>query len=119
MSAITIQPKIVKVKPNANGVSLSATRKEVNVKPQKGAVFYTVTAGQANQVFGEVPSGAVNGSNATFTTAYNFVAGSVQVFVNGLLQKIITDYNTSGTTTILLAVSPTVNENILVNYLKA
>ena len=34
----------------------------------------------------EVPSGAINGSNVTFTLANTPVAGSEQVFLNGLLQ---------------------------------
>jgi hypothetical protein len=34
----------------------------------------------------EVPSGSVNGSNVTFTLANTPVAGSEQVFLNGLLQ---------------------------------
>ncbi len=117
MSEITVQPKIVKVKPTAGGVSVAAIRKEVVVKPQKGAVVYL--SGTSDQIFGEIPGGTINGSNATFTTAYSFVPGTVQVYVNGLLQKIITDYNTSGTTTIILVNSPLTNENILVNYLKA
>lgn len=35
----------------------------------------------------EVPSGAVNGSNVTFTLASTPVSGSVQVFVGGVQQR--------------------------------
>lgn len=73
------------------------------------------TAG-ASFVFGETPSGAVNGSNATFTTAQNFVPESVQVFINGVSQTNGVDYTTSGTTTITLTVSPVSGDYIRVNY---
>jgi hypothetical protein len=66
----------------------------------------------------EVPSGLVNGSNATFTSQYNFVPESVEVFINGLKQKPIIHYTTSGTTTIILSDSPQTGDQILINYQK-
>lgn len=70
-------------------------------------------------VLNETPSGLVNGSNATFVTAFSFVPESVQPFVNGLGQKRITHFNTSGTTTILFSDSPETGDIITVNYKKA
>lgn len=72
----------------------------------------------ANIVVGEVPSGLVNGSNATYTTAFNFYPDTVDVCINGLSQKKPTHFNTSGTNTIIFADSPTVGEVITVNYIK-
>lgn len=72
----------------------------------------------AEIVLGETPSGIVNGSNATFTTAYDFVPGSVTVRVNGLGQRFITDFNTSGTTTILMGESPQAGDSIQVDYIR-
>lgn len=71
------------------------------------------------RILNEIPTGVLNGMNATFTTQHDFVPGSVEVFVNGLKQKLINDFNTTGVRTILLAQSPNSNENILVNYIKA
>lgn len=67
-------------------------------------------------VLGETPSGAINGSNATFTTAHDFVPGQVVVRVNGLGQEIISDFQTVGTRTITLNVSPGVGEKVQVDY---
>lgn len=67
-------------------------------------------------VFGETPSGAVNGSNATFTSLQNFTPQSVQVFINGLSQTNGVDYTTSGTTTITLNVAPVASDYIRINY---
>lgn len=71
-----------------------------------------------NRIFNEVPLGAVNGINATFTTQFNFVPETLSVFLNGSLQKIINDYQSVGNNTILLNTSPFTGENILINYTK-
>ncbi len=69
-------------------------------------------------VVGETPSGAVNGSNATFTSLSPFVPESVEVMINGLYQKRVRDFNTSGVQTIILSSSPNAGELILINYTK-
>ena len=71
----------------------------------------------ASQIFNEEPAGLINGSNNSFTTASNFQPGKVSVFINGLLQKIVTHYQTSGTNIILLNDSLTVGDQIQVNYI--
>ncbi|MCC7308388.1 MAG: hypothetical protein IT173_12545 [Acidobacteria bacterium] len=77
------------------------------------------TPGNGVQVIGEVPTGAINGSNAIFTTAFPFVPESVGLTVNGLRQKKVDDFNTSGNQTLTLAVSPETGTNMLVDYLRA
>lgn len=71
------------------------------------------------KVIGEAPSGAINGSNATFTTLQSFVPGSVQVYLNGLRLGLVDDFQTVGVQTILLNVSPTSGEQILVDYTRS
>lgn len=75
--------------------------------------------GGAIMVYGEVPTGAINGSNATFTTEFDFVPETVQVILNGMIQKLVQDYNTSGTQTITLNVSPSSGETLTINYQRA
>lgn len=67
-------------------------------------------------VIGEIPSGPINGSNATFTTLYNFIPESVKVYVNGLNQKKPTHFNTIGSNTITLADSPMTGDILLIDY---
>lgn len=74
--------------------------------------------GIVDMVVGEIPSGTVDGSNATFITAFEFVPESVDVFINGLKQKKVLHFNTSGTQTIIFSESPLPGDQILVNYLK-
>lgn len=64
----------------------------------------------------ETPAGAVNGVNATFTTASDFVPETVQVFLNGIAQQKPEDFNTVGNDTILFSVSPLTGEAVRVNY---
>ena len=95
----------------SDNVRITTTTDQVVVK-----VGAFVSTSSGSFVFGETPSGAVNGSNATFTTAQNFVAESVQVFINGVSQTTGVDYTTSGSTTITLNVSPVSGDYIRVNY---
>ncbi|MBA3830091.1 MAG: hypothetical protein H0X33_14210 [Taibaiella sp.] len=74
--------------------------------------------GSANDIKNEIPTGAINGSNATFFSLYNFIPESVEVFLNGLKLKNITEYNTAGNTQITLNVSPTSTEYLIINYTK-
>lgn len=99
------------IQPSTGDVDITTIPQYITV--QVGA---TVTTSSGSFIIGETPSGAVNGSNATFTTSQNFVPESVQVFINGVSQTNAVDYTTSGTTTITLNVSPVSGDYIRVNY---
>lgn len=68
---------------------------------------------------GETPSGVINGSNATFIAAFNFIPESVQPYLNGIRQRLVDDFTTSGSTTILFAISPQIGDTILIDYQRA
>lgn len=67
-------------------------------------------------IVGEIPIGAINGSNATFTTQQNFVPLSVELILNSTIQTYGIDYYTTGVNTIILNISPVVGDIIRVNY---
>lgn len=67
-------------------------------------------------IVGEIPIGAINGSNATFTTQQNFVPLSVELVLNSTIQTYGIDYYTTGVNTIILNISPVVGDIIRVNY---
>ena len=69
-----------------------------------------------HRIFNETPIGVMNGSNIFFTSRNDFVPGSVTLFLNGIFQRIVMDFNTVGTNTIILSGSPSSSENILINY---
>lgn len=66
----------------------------------------------------EVPVGNIDGVNAVFTLATSPVAGSEQVFLNGLLQEPgeTKDYTISGST-VTFTSAPEAGWKVLVNYL--
>jgi hypothetical protein len=89
-----------------------------------GTVLQAATAGTdymapADFVTRETPTGTVNGSNTTFTLANTPIAGTEQVFLNGLLQEpgAGNDYTISGTTITYLT-APLAGDKIRVNYQK-
>lgn len=73
----------------------------------------------ANFVVRETPSGAIDGVNTTYTLANTPVAGTENVFLNGLLQEPAAgnDYTISGATITYLT-APLVGDRIRVSYRK-
>jgi len=73
----------------------------------------------SNLVVRETPSGSVNGSNTAFTLANTPIAGTEQVFLNGLLQEpgAGNDYTISGTAITYLT-APVSGDRLRVTYLK-
>jgi len=73
----------------------------------------------ANFVTRETPSGAVNGSNVTYTLANTPTAGTEEVFLNGIQQEpgAGNDYTISGGTITYLT-APISGDKIRVNYRK-
>ena len=69
-------------------------------------------------VFHEIPSGSIDSTNVTFTLANTPVSGTVQVFLNGLLQAPGSglDYTISGIT-ITFNKAPHTGSDLYVHYL--
>ena len=66
--------------------------------------------------YNEVPSGTINGSNVTFTLANTPYAGSVSVYLDGLIQRITTDYTISGST-ITFVTAPGTGQDVYCTYM--
>jgi len=66
----------------------------------------------------EVPTGTVNGTNLSFTLSFSPAqTASVEVYVNGLLQKQTTHYTISGSTiTFTSGNAPATASDIVVSY---
>lgn len=91
-----------------------------NVTTQINSLTQTVNAN--NIIWNEIPTGAVDGVNASFTLAYTPHSGSkLLVFVNGVLQE-IKDENSDFTIsdrTITFSSAPRRESKILVTYAKS
>lgn len=98
-------------------IVVSIVEKQVQIiEAMNALVIYS--SGERVRISGEIPSGVINGSNATFTTQFDFVPESVEVFCGGIRLTVLSDFNTSGNRTISLYVSPLSGELIRVNYQK-
>lgn len=78
---------------------------------------WLATIPMVNFITREVPTGIINGINATFTLANIPILGSESIFLEGLLQNLGTDYTISGLTITMLNV-PQTNDILLVSYMK-
>lgn len=78
---------------------------------------YLVNLPTAKFRFDETPTGLINSSNATFQSLSDFVPESVVVLVNGVVQRRVADFNTSGLRTVTLTESPSSGESVKLNYL--
>jgi hypothetical protein len=76
---------------------------------------YVDALGTTSLVQGEVPTGTINGSNVTFTTASQFATGSLRIYKNGVRLKITDDYTVSGNT-ITFVTAPATGTKLLVDY---
>lgn len=75
---------------------------------------------EARMVTRETPGGTINGSNTAFTIANALVAGTEELYLNGVLQQSGSgnDYTISGTS-ITYATAPATNDTLLVSYIKS
>ena len=74
-----------------------------------------------SRVNNEIPSGALNGVNTTFTLSQPFAPGSTAVYLNGVRLKMGAsfDYTESAPTTLNLTFAPVSSDHLLVDYLLA
>jgi hypothetical protein len=65
---------------------------------------------------GIVPSGAINGANATYNISDEFDPDTLEVFSNGVKLFPVDDYTIVGSHTIILTFSPATGEKLTTNY---
>ena len=82
---------------------------------QNPPVLRIVVTAQAQQfVDDEVPAGAIDGTNKTFTLANVPASGSLKLYFNGIKQKLGLDYTLTGRTIVFItAVFPAVAQDVL------
>ena len=75
-------------------------------------------AGVNSFINSETPGGSVNGSNTAFTTARPYVSGTLQVYVNGLLQALTTHVTETSPAagTFSLDTAPATGDIVRVSY---
>ena len=67
-------------------------------------------------VVGEGPGGTINGSTTVFTLAQAYQTHTTMVYINGVRQRISSDYTESSSTTITFVTAPESGDQIAVDY---
>jgi hypothetical protein len=67
-------------------------------------------------VTGEVPTGAINGTNLDYVTSSVFQTGSLEVFVNGLRQRLTADYTITGVKNFHMLQALLTGDSLITNY---
>lgn len=75
--------------------------------------------GTTQIISGETPTGAINGVNTNYTTAYPYVANTLAVFLNGLRQRRANDYNETGTQSFSFLSVPLPGDSLSIDYVQA
>jgi hypothetical protein len=116
MSLLTVKilppPLISATIGGAGGVAVTISA-GANIRAGVSAAVPVLSSSSA--LISETPQGAINGSNATFTTA-PFQVDSLAIWINGVLLSTPGDYITTGTSTILFTESPHVGDVILARF---
>jgi len=75
-----------------------------------------VQSSSFSAIYGEIPTGAINGSNKNFGTAYIYRPTLLAVFLSGLRLRRPDDYSETGTQTFQLVAAPLVGDTLSVDY---
>lgn len=114
---ITIQPTQTVIQ----GITIPDPTEAISATPAPAIEVGIGTPGDSGAVIdirGEIPAGAINGINATFSTLYPFVAFSEDIFLNGVRQAVNVDYTITGANQITFFQAPGAGEEIITNYTK-
>ena len=103
---------------DADSITSSDHSKTFTFPSTSGALLASGSLPVASQMQQEIPSGTVNGSNASFTLAFTPVTtASLQLYLDGVLLLQTTDYTLSGAT-ITFASAPATGQSIRAIYSK-
>jgi hypothetical protein len=67
-------------------------------------------------IWGEIPTGNTNGTNRTFTSSYPYNPNFFAVFLNGLRQRLLSDYNQTGAQSFQFLNAPGPGDTVSIDY---
>jgi hypothetical protein len=74
--------------------------------------------GGITAVYGEIPTGTINGVNTIFSTIFAFTPNLLAVFLNGIRLRRTNDYTEIGSNTFQLVTAPLSGDSLSVDYIK-
>lgn len=84
---------------------------------KKVGVFSTGGGGAAVLITGEIPTGAINGTNLDYITTNAFQTGSLEVFVNGLRMRVTADYTITGVKNFHMLQALLTGDSLITDYI--
>lgn len=80
------------------------------------SVDYVKPTMTINAVYGEIPSGAINGVNRSYTTAFPYSPQLLAVYLSGLRMRRTDDYTEITSTSFQMVTAPFASDTITVDY---
>jgi hypothetical protein len=75
-------------------------------------------SGALQMIFGETPSGTIDGVNTNYTSAYPYSPNTIAVFLNGLRLRRTNDYTETGSQSFRFVNSPLPGDSLSIDYLQ-
>lgn len=75
-----------------------------------------VVVGDSGTVYAETPTGLVNSTNTVYDTAHEYIAGTIRVVLNGVLQTLTDDYAETDSNTITFVTPPQTGDTLRCYY---
>ncbi len=69
-------------------------------------------------IWGEIPSGLIDGINQNYTSAHAYLSGRLAVFLNGLRQRRLDDYTETGSNSFRFLYPPVPNDSLSIDYIQ-
>lgn len=105
-----VQPELVRDTVNGKAMAI--------VNPDGSAIGAGGGGGGDSTVYNEIPTGAVDGVNDTFTTFYDYKPVSLRVYVNGLRQLESSDYIETGNNSLEFIATPQNGDSVIIDYIR-
>jgi hypothetical protein len=109
----------VKVSLPSEAISVSGVPTEIGIYSPAGPPGPMGPAGPAVQgIWGETPTGAINGTNLNYTSAHPYSPGLLAVYLNGLRLRRSGDYTETGNQSFQFINAPLTGDSLSIDYIQ-
>jgi hypothetical protein len=100
--------------------SITAMKLNLMVKELNAAIAAAGGGGgtSGTLIYGEVPTGTVDGANKNFTTANTYRPNLLSVFLNGVRQRRTNDYSETSNNSFSFVAAPSLGDILSVDYMQ-
>jgi len=99
-------------------IEIFADQKIEEIEVISGVPIYIISEGSGTMVFGETPTGIIDGLNLAFATSFKFQMNGLLVYLNGLRQRYPLDFGVTGEQSFQFSDAPQIGDSVRVDYLR-